>query len=96
VLTDIHILIHYQEYLCCSEPSHTDAVISLRDISQICESHGEQPTFIFLLRLTFICTWPCYVTRRIFCLKPKYLEIFGLFGSELVRLRKEDMPVWLK
>jgi hypothetical protein len=55
------------------------------------ECRGEQPTFFFLLWMTLICAWPCYVVRRVFCPKPKCLEVFGAFGSELVQLRKEDM-----
>jgi hypothetical protein len=57
------------------------------------ECRGEQPTFFFLLWVTLICAWPCYVVRRIFCPKPKCLEVFGSFGSEFIRLKKEDMPV---
>jgi len=94
VLTDIRLLTRYQEYVCCggcSEPSHTDSAIFLCDIDQMRECRGEQPTFFFLLWMTLICAWPCYVIRRIFCPKPKCLEVFGAFGSELVRLRKEDM-----
>lgn len=93
-LTDIRLLTRYQEHVCCdgcSEPSNTDSAISLRDISQIRECRGEQPTFFFLLWITLVCAWPCYVVRRIFCPKPKCLEIYGSFGSEIVRLRKEDM-----
>ena len=55
------------------------------------ECRGEQPTFSFLLCMILTCAWPCYVLRRIFCPKPKCLEVFGVFGSELVRLKQEDM-----
>ncbi|CAF1066238.1 unnamed protein product [Rotaria sordida] len=95
-LTDIRLLTRYEEHMCCancSEPSHTDSAIFLRDIDQMRESRGEQPTFFFLLWITLICAWPCYVVRRIFCPKPKCLEIFGSFGSEMVRIKREDMPV---
>jgi hypothetical protein len=95
-LTDIRLLTRYQEYVCCancSEPSHTDSAIFLRDIDQMRECRGEQPTFFFLLWITLICAWPCYVIRRIFCPKPKCLEVFGSFGSEIVRMNKEDMSV---
>ena len=94
VLTDIRLLTRYQEYVCCTiciDPSHTDSAIYLNDISQMRECRGEQPTFFFLLWITLICAWPCYVIRRIFCPKPKCLEIFGSFGSDLIRLKKEDM-----
>ncbi|CAM4948762.1 unnamed protein product [Rotaria socialis] len=95
-LTDIRLLTRYQENLCsesCSEPSHTDSAIFLRDIDQMRECRGEQPTFFFLLWVTLVCAWPCYLTRRIFCPKPKCLEIFGSFGSEIVRVKREDMLV---
>lgn len=95
-LTDIRLLTRYQEYVCCascSEPSHTDSAIFLRDIDQMRECRGEQPTFFFLLWITLICAWPCYVVRRIFCPRPKCLEAFGSFGSEIIRIKKEDMPV---
>ncbi|UJR10780.1 hypothetical protein I4U23_014967 [Adineta vaga] len=95
-LTDIRLLTRYQEYVCCascSEPSHTDSAIFLHDISQMRECRGEQPTFFFLLWITLICAWPCYVIRRIFCPKPKCLEVYGPFGSEIVRIKREDMPV---
>ncbi|CAM4744539.1 unnamed protein product [Rotaria magnacalcarata] len=94
VLTDIRLLTRYQEYMCCddaSDSSHTDSAIFLRDIDQIRECRGEQPTFFFLLWMTLICAWPCYILRRIFCPKPKCLEVFGRFGSEIVRLRRDDM-----
>ena len=96
VLTDIRLLTRYEEHVCCatcSEPSHTDSAISLSDITQIRECRGEQPTFFFLLWMTLTCAWPCYVLRRIFCPKPKCLEVFGAFGSEIVRFRKEDMTM---
>jgi hypothetical protein len=96
VLTDIRLLTRYQEYVCCggcSEPSHTDSAISLCDITQIREVRAEQPTFFFLLWMTLTCAWPCYVICRIFCPKPKCLEVHGAFGSELIRLRKEDMSM---
>ncbi|CAF0897952.1 unnamed protein product [Rotaria sp. Silwood1] len=95
-LTDIRLLTRYEENICsenCSEPSHTDSAIFLRDIDQMRECRGEQPTFFFLLWITLICAWPCYVIRRVFCPKPKSLEIFGSFGSEIVRVKREDMPV---
>jgi len=96
VLTDIRLVTRYQEYVCCtccSEPSHTDSAIFLRDIDQMRECRGEQPTFFFLLWITLTCAWPCYVLRRVFCPKPKCLEVFGKFGSELVRLKTEDMSM---
>ncbi|CAF1124874.1 unnamed protein product [Adineta ricciae] len=96
VLTDIRLLTRYQEYVCCagcSEPSHTDSAIFLHDIDQMRECRGEQPTFFFLLWITLICAWPCYAVRRVFCPKPKCLEVFGSFGSEVIRIKKEDMPV---
>ncbi|CAF2790068.1 unnamed protein product [Rotaria sp. Silwood2] len=94
VLTDIRLLTRYKEYVGCaddSESSHTDSAIFLRDIDQIRECRGEQPTFFFLLWMTLLCAWPCYLCRRIFCPKPKCLEVYGRFGSELVRLKREDM-----
>jgi hypothetical protein len=96
VLTDIRLLTRYQEYVCCancSEPSHTDSAIYLRDIAEMRECRSEQPTFFFLLWMTLICAWPCYVIRRICCPKPKCLEVLGTFGSEIVRMKKEDMAV---
>ena len=96
VLTDIRLLTRSQEYVCCvgcSDPSHTDSAVSLSDITQIRECRGEQPTFSFLLLLTLTCAWPCYVVRRIFCPRAKCLDVFGAFGSEIVRLRKEDMSL---
>jgi len=95
ILTDIRLITRYQEFVCCrccAESSHTDSAIYLRDISQMRECRGEQPTFFFLLWMTLSCLWPCYVIRRIFCPKPKCIEVFGAFGSEIVRLAKEDMP----
>ncbi|CAF3046073.1 unnamed protein product [Rotaria sp. Silwood2] len=95
-LTDIRLLTRYEENICsenCSEPSHTDSAIFLRDIDQMRECRGEQPSFFFLLWITLVCAWPCYVIRRVFCPKPKCLEIFGSFGSEMVRIKREDMPV---
>lgn len=95
-LTDIRLLTRYEEYVCCeccSEPSHTDSAIFLRDIDQMRECRGEQPTFLCLFLIIISCTWPCYLIRRIFCPKSKALEIFGSFGSELLRVRREEMPV---
>lgn len=89
-LTDIRLLTRSEETICCGEPSHSDSSVYLRDISQIRECRGEQPTFFFLLWLLLICAWPCYVVRRIFCPKHKCLEVYGSFGSELVRLREQD------
>ena len=94
ILTDIRLLNRHEEYFCCvdcSGPSHTDSAIFLSDIDQMRECRGEQPTFSFLLCITLTCAWPCYVLRRIFCPKPKCLEVFGVFGSDLVRLKQEDM-----
>jgi hypothetical protein len=65
----------------------------LNNIDQMRECRGEQPTFFFLLWVTLICAWPCYVTRRICCPKPKCLEVFGSFGSEIVRINAEDLPI---
>ncbi|CAF4169591.1 unnamed protein product, partial [Adineta steineri] len=96
VLTDIRLLTRYQEYMCCggcSDPAHTDSAIFLHNIDQMRECRGEQPTFFFLLWMTLICAWPCYVVRRIFCPKPKCLEVFGSFGSEMIRFDKDDMPI---
>lgn len=95
-LTDIRLLSRYQENVCCggsSDASHTDSSIFLRDIDQMRECRGEQPTFFYLLWITLICAWPCYVIRRICFPKPKALEIFGSFGSEVIRLSREDMAI---
>lgn len=94
-LTDIRLLTRSEDNVCgmaCSEPSQTDSAIFLCDIDQMRECRGEQPTFSFLLCMTLTCAWPCYVVRRIFCPKPKCLEVFGVFGTELVRVKREDMP----
>lgn len=96
ILTDIRLLNRYEEYICCvdcSEPSRTDSSIFLSDIDQMRECRGEQPTFGFLLCVTLTCTWPCYILRRIFCPKPKCLEVFGVFGSDLVRFKQEDISM---
>lgn len=93
-LTDVRILTRDEEYVCCrgcSESTHTDSSTSLRDIAQMRECRGEQPSFFFLLLTTVTCVWPCYVIRRIFCPKPKCLELFGAFGSEYVRLPQQEM-----
>lgn len=95
-MTDIRLLTRYEEYICCescSEPSRTDSAIFLRDIDQMRECRGEQPSCFFLVWITLICIWPCYIVRRICCPKPKCLEIFGSFGSEIMRIKREDMPV---
>ena len=96
ILTDIRLLTRSEERTCCngcSEPSRTDSATFLREFDQIRESHGEQFSCRSLFRALLTCKWPCYVGRRTCGPKQNYYQLLGRFGSELVQLRREDMPV---
>lgn len=93
VLTNVRLLTRYKYTCCngCSESSHTDSTVFLRDIDQIRESRDEDIDCFCFTWIGLLCLWPCYLIRRICCPKPKCLEISGTFGSELIRLNQQDM-----
>jgi hypothetical protein len=80
---------------CCSEGSHIDKAIFLRDIEVISEAQETTYASCFILFFACItCTWPLLLCSCSCCGdRPKTLEVKGGFGSELLTFKKSDIRV---
>jgi hypothetical protein len=88
-LTDTRLLLRSEETrcccCCCGELDHTDASIFLRDIAEMRESTEPKDCCSRLCgKCCGCCTCCCHV--------PKYMELRGSFGSEILHVSKTDMP----
>ena len=87
-LTDTRLLLRSQDSVCCAScctASHTDASIFLRDIAEMREStDGEDCCARCCAKCCACCTCCCRV--------PKYVQIRGSFGSEILHVSKVDLP----
>jgi len=85
-LTDTRLLLRFEDTTCCrcccSEASHHDASIFLRDIAEMRESSEGRDC----------CAHSCGGCCGCCCHRPKYMELRGTFGSEILHVSKEDMP----
>jgi hypothetical protein len=88
-LTDTRLLLRAQESTCCcccGEPGHTDATIFLRDIAELRETTEG-------LGCCALCCAHCFGSCcRCCCQVPKYIQIRGSFGSEILYVSKKDSP----
>lgn len=83
-LTDTRLLLRSEDTTCCaccSEVTHTDASIFLRDIAQMRESRESEDC----------CTRTCPRCCTCCCTVSKFMEVRGTFGSEILHISKEDM-----
>jgi len=85
-LTDTRLLLRSRDTgccQCCSEPTHIDSSIFLRDIAEMRESNRGRDC------CSRYCVCGCCGCC---CTTPKYMELKGTFGSEVLHVSKEDMP----
>ncbi|CAF0728985.1 unnamed protein product [Adineta steineri] len=79
-LTDTRLLLRTEDTKCCScccEQNYNDASIFLRDIAEMRESTESHDC----------CSFFCGKC----CSGPKYMELRGSFGSEILHISKLDM-----
>jgi hypothetical protein len=88
-LTDTRLLLRFEDSTCCkccsSEANHHDASIFLRDIAEMRESTQGRDSCAHSCGKCCGCCGCC-------CNTPKYMELRGTFGSEILHVSKEDMP----
>jgi hypothetical protein len=86
-LTDTRLLLRSEESTCCCcccDPGHNDAAIFLRDIGELRETtDGLGCCAVCWAK----CCGPCCTCC---CRVPKYIEVRGSFGSEILHVSKED------
>lgn len=83
-LTDTRLLLRAEDTTCCScccAAGHNDASIFLRDIAEMRESTEGQDC----------CARMCCKCCSCCCSTPKYMELRGTFGSEILHVSKTDM-----
>lgn len=83
-LTDTRLLLRSEDTKCCGcccNPSYTDAAIFLRDIAEMRESTEAQDC---CSRSLSKCCFCCVNN-------PKFMELRGSFGSEILHLSMFDM-----
>jgi hypothetical protein len=84
-LTDTRLLMRAEDSTCCScccPPTHADASIFLRDIAEMRESTENQDC----------CAHLCGKCCSCCCHGPKFIELRGSFGTEILHVSKEDTP----
>ncbi|CAF2709748.1 unnamed protein product [Rotaria sp. Silwood2] len=89
-LTDTRLLLRSMDTTCCScccEPGHMDVSIFLRDIAEIRESSDNEDCCSCCCTKCCAC---CGCCKR-YCGGKKYLEIRGVFGSEILHVSKADI-----
>ncbi|CAF3520633.1 unnamed protein product [Rotaria sp. Silwood1] len=89
-LTDTRLLLRTMDTTCCScccEPGHIDASIFLRDIAEIRETTERQDCCSSLCTKCCGCCGCCNCC----CDTKKYLEVRGVFGSEILHVSKGEM-----
>ena len=90
-LTDTRLLLRSVDTSCCSccsDPDHLDASIFLRDITEIRETREEGTCCSCCCTNCCGCCFCC----KCCCRTTKYMEIRGVFGSEILHASKADMP----
>jgi hypothetical protein len=83
-LTDTRLLLRSVDTeccRCCGEATHTDASIFLRDIAEMRESTESKDC----------CAHLCGKCCGCCCRVPKYMELRGSFGTEILHVSQEDM-----
>lgn len=82
-LTDTRLLLRAEESTfccCCCDPGHTDATIFLRDIAELRETTDG----------VGCCALCCGKCCGCCCRPPKYIQVRGSFGSEILFVSKLD------
>ncbi|CAF1474880.1 unnamed protein product, partial [Adineta ricciae] len=93
VFTDKRIIARHQEpdgCGCCSNISHVDTVIFMRDIEVMKETDQSTGTRLAALIMVLTCTWPILLCKVCCGDHPKVLEIKGAFGSEFIKFKREE------